>query len=203
MKKIVLLLCVLLMSGAAKAEVVAATPEQITAAEQYLNTLTTVTSDFIQVGPEGDIANGTFYLSRPGKLRWQYQPPVPIVITANSGTITYYDAELDQISYLSEKETLASFLTRKNIAFKDDINLVGATIEDGVLKIMLAQKGKEDEGSMMLVFEQKPLLLRKIEITDPTKKKTSINFNNPQYGMKLDDKLFVVKNPRIFKSKNK
>lgn len=194
-------LCLLLCIGIAKAE--PATPEQIAAAEAHLNDITTITSEFIQVGPTGDIATGMFYLSRPGKLRWQYHPPVPVIIVANNGTITYYDAELDQVSYLSEKETLASFLTRKHIGFTDDVRIVSADSTDGILRIVLSQKGKEDEGTMTLIFEEKPLLLRKIEITDPSNKTTSINFNNPQYGMKLDGKLFVFKNPRIFNRKQK
>lgn len=191
----------LVVASTAQAET--ATPEQIAAAEAHLNSITTITSEFIQVGPTGDVATGQFYLSRPGKLRWQYHPPVPVIITANNGTITYFDAELEQVSYLSAKETLASFLTRKNIQFKDDISVIGSNSSDGILRIVLAQKGKEDEGTMALVFEEKPLLLRKIEIADAAKKTTSINFNNPQYGMKLDDKLFVLKNPRMFKNNKK
>ena len=178
-----------------------ATPEQVAFAEEYLNEIKSMQSEFIQVAPNGDVSTGTFFLSRPGKLRWQYNPPTPILIIANKGTVTYYDADLDEVSYIGEKETLASILTRPNIRFSGDIEVVQATSEDKVLRVSLAQKGKRDDGILTLVFEQSPFLLRKLEVEDGAKNVTSINLNNPQLGVAISDKLFILQNPRFIKKK--
>lgn len=199
MKKLFVIGFWLLVSGATHAA--PATPAQVAFAEEYLNGIKTVTSEFIQEAPSGDVSTGTFFLSRPGKLRWQYNPPVPILIIGNKGTITYYDAELDEVSYVKDKDTLASFLTRKAIQFSGDIEVVAATSENRILRITLALKDKKDEGTMTLVFEEAPFLLRKIEISDPAENRTSINLNNPQFGVAIDDKLFTFKNPRFNKKR--
>lgn len=187
-----------IISGVAHAA--PATPQQIAFAEEYLNDIKTLTSEFIQEAPSGDVSTGTFFLSRPGKLRWQYNPPVPILIVVNKGSVAYYDAELDETTYLSDKETLTSFLTRPEIKFSD-VEIVNAESENKALRITFALKEKPDEGSMTLVFEEAPFLLRKIEITDATKNTTKINLNNPQMGVAIDDKLFTFKNPRYNKKR--
>ena len=174
MKKLLVLAC-LLFAGTAHAA--SATPQQIAFAEEYLNNLKTIASEFIQEAPSGDISTGTFYLSRPGKLRWQYNPPVPILIVVNKGSVAYYDAELDEVTYLS------------------------AESENKALRITFALKEKPDEGSMTLVFEEAPFLLRKIEIADAAKNITKINLNNPQMGVAIEDKLFTFKNPRYNKKR--
>jgi outer membrane lipoprotein-sorting protein len=190
----------LLLLAFGQAQAAPATPQQIAFAEEYLNSLKTIVSDFIQQAPSGDVSTGTFYLSRPGKLRWQYNPPVPILIVVNKGTVAYYDAELDEITYLSDKETLTSFLTRPEIKFSD-VQIVNAESENKALRITFALKDKPDDGSMTLVFEEAPFLLRKIELTDAANNHTSINLNNPKFGVAIDDKLFTFKNPRYNKKR--
>lgn len=174
-----------------------ATPQQIAFAEEYLNSIQSLTSEFIQEAPSGDISTGKFHLKRPGKLRWTYDPPVPILIIANGGNITYYDAELDEVSYVRDKDTLAAFLTRSKIQFSGDVEVVKADSADKVLRITLALKAKPDEGTFTMIFEEVPFLLRKLEITDAAGNTTRINLNNPQFGVALADQLFTFSKNRI------
>ena len=199
MKK--LLVMVYLLLALSEAQAAPATPQQIAFAEEYLNGLHTIVSDFIQEAPSGDVSTGTFFLARPGKLRWQYNPPVPILIVVNKGSVAYYDAELDEVTYLSDKETLTSFLTRPEIKFSGDVVITSAESTDKVLRITLALKEKPDDGAMTLVFEEAPFLLRKIELADAAKNITSINLNNPKFGVEVDNKLFTFKNPRYNKKR--
>ena len=199
MKKLFVIGLLLFACGVAHAE--PATPQQIAFAEEYLNGIHSIVSEFIQEAPSGDVSTGTFFLERPGKLRWQYNPPVPILIVVNKGSVAYYDAELDELSYLSDKDTLTSFLTRSDIKFSGDVVVTNAESVDKVLRITLVLKEKPDEGSMTLVFEEAPFLLRKIELTDAAKNVTRINLNNPQFGVAIDNKLFIFKNPKYNKKR--
>ena len=89
--------------------------------ENYLNKIITMSADFTQVDPDGNISTGIFYLKRPGKLRWQYNEPNIITIIANGTLITHYDEELDQVSHVSAGDSLLTFLTRLKIQFTKDI----------------------------------------------------------------------------------
>lgn len=173
--------------------------EDVIRVQRYLNTMTNVVSDFIQISPDGDITNGKFYLSRPGKLRWQYEPPVKIVIVGNGNNLSYYDFELDQISHVNINSTLAGFLTRERIEFTGDVKIVDFTKESNVLSVKLALRKSPEEGSLTLVLGDNPIVLRKIITSDINGKPTEVTFNNPVFGTEIEDKVFVLPNPRIFK----
>lgn len=161
--------------------------------ESYLNGMKTLTADFSQVAPDGSLSSGRFFLSRPGKFRWQYDPPVPILIVGNGSTMSYYDFELDEVSHVSMDENLAGLLARKDIRFfGGDIDVLDFTKESEVLRLTVTQKGKADEGKLTLVFDNAPLTLRKLEVTDATAEVTNISLNNVQHGVTLENRLFEV-----------
>lgn len=188
------------MAASAKEEMMVAA--DIKRVEDYLNSITTLTADFLQIAPDGGASTGTFTLSRPGKLRWEYNPPVPVLIVANGSLITYYDAELKQASYVSSKSSLAAFLTRKNIRFSGDVELTKTTKSAGLLKISIIQKGKKEEGELTLICNSQPLLLRKIEVIDASGQQTSITLSDIKYGVKLDKGLFILQDLPSFKGRN-
>lgn len=163
-------------------------------AELYLNSLTTLVADFNQISPNGEISNGKFFLSKPGKLRIQYNPPVPIVMTINGSLISYYDYELDQLSHSSTaSDHLASFLTRKNISFfSSDIQVKMIDKSKGIIRIKLVKANKSKDGDLTLIFNDYPFILKKIEITDTEGNTTSVSLSNTSFGTTLDNKLFVL-----------
>ncbi|MFV9875508.1 MAG: outer membrane lipoprotein carrier protein LolA [Rickettsiales endosymbiont of Dermacentor nuttalli] len=163
-------------------------------AEIYLNSLTTLVADFNQVSPNGQISNGKFFLSRPGKLRIQYNAPVPIIMTINGSLISYYDYELDQLNHSSTAhDNLASFLIRKNISFfSSDIKVKMIDRSNGLIQIKLAKANKSQDGDLTLIFNDYPFTLKKIEITDAEFNKTSVSLSNTNFGTKLDNRLFTL-----------
>lgn len=165
--------------------------------EQYLSGLTTLVADFNQVDANGGLAEGKFYLKRPGKMRWQYTPPTPILLVSDGKVITYYDAELDQVNYVPVDDTLAGFLARKTIKLNEGATkLTKFEDADGVIRATIIQTEKPTEGSLTLEFSDKPLQLRQMEITDATGQKTRIQLQNAQFGQELPNSLFKFEDPR-------
>ena len=70
--------------------------------QDYLSGLTTITSEFIQVAPDGKLSSGKFFLERPGRMRWQYNPPTPILMVANGSDMGFY-ALYRRLSLFMEK----------------------------------------------------------------------------------------------------
>ena len=168
--------------------------------EQYLNSISTLIADFTQIAPDGEESGGTFFLSRPGKLRWQYNPPVPILIVANGNQLSYYDYELKQLSHTSPSSSLAGFLTRKVIRFADDIIVENLRQDSGLLRIIISQKDHKDQGKLMMIFNNNPIFLKKMTVIDSVGQQTSISLSNIKQGMALEDKLFVIQDAKIFNS---
>ena len=173
----------------------AADRADLTRAQTYLNSITTLQSRFLQASSTGSFAEGTLTLSRPGKMRLEYDLPVQMLIVTDGTWLIYKDLELDQISYLPLNSTPAGIIVREKMSFfGDDMNVVGIERGPGVLGITVT--GEEpDAGSMTLVFADKPMALKKWIVIDPQGVKTSVSLLSSRYGIAVDEKLFIVKQP--------
>ena len=165
--------------------------------ESYLTSLTTVTADFNQVNPDGSLAAGKFYLKRPGKMRWAYAPPTPILLLSDGKRVIYYDSELDQVTYIGMDDTLAGFLAQKVITLDSaTTRLTKLETLPGLIRATMVQKTKPDEGSLTLEFSDNPLALRQMSIVDATGQTTHVQLQNATFGAPVDDKLFLFQGPR-------
>lgn len=163
--------------------------------EYYFNNVTTMQADFEQTAGKEVISVGKFFLSRPGKLRWQYAPPTPIIITINKSTLAYYDQELDQLSYVAANNNLSSFLTKKQISFKDkSINIEKVFRNKDIIEIKLYSKQNRESQYLTMIFSTKPIELKGLQIIDINKQEINISFKNLLYNIPIDQKTFT--NPK-------
>ncbi|MGE0755197.1 MAG: outer membrane lipoprotein carrier protein LolA [Alphaproteobacteria bacterium] len=170
--------------------------EDISRIETYLTGLTTIVADFTQFAPDGTLTAGKFFLKRPGKMRWQYDPPTPVLIVANETQLVFFDRELEQVSYIPISESLIGFMAKDVIRFDEEVGVSNFEKNANVIRVTLAEPDRPTEGSLMLEFTDKPLLIRNMVITDTAGQVTSVALNNATFGTKLDNKLFVFRDPR-------
>ncbi len=163
----------------------------ITRIQTYLNTLTTIESRFVQISSTGDFAEGRLFISRPGRLRIEYDEPNPNLIIADGIWLIHYDKELEQATHVLLSSTLASVLLDKKIAFDAGRLAITAFEHDaGVIRLSAVQAEDPEEGTVTLVFSENPLLLRKWTVADPQGVLTTVAFQDPRFGRPLDPKLF-------------
>ena len=192
------LLCFMCISMTTPAFSNALPYDAVRKAQHSLNSITTMQARFTQLGADGSYAEGTFYFQRPGNIRWDYDDPHPVLIVARGKSITYYDRELEQISYISADAGIASFLTRDTIDFfASDVVIQQAQEHAGQLHVTLMQRQKPEEGSLTLTFEGPAYILRQMIVTDTAKKQTHITFSHNRYSMSFDKKLFFIPNPKV------
>lgn len=180
---------------ASSAKLVSADKAQLSRIEHYLESIQTISASFIQVSPDGSLANGKFYLQRPGKLRMEYAPPVPVLVVTNHGNIVYYDSELDQITNVSLDSTLVGFLARDKIRFDDKVTVTHFERAAQRISISLVQAERANDGAMTLEFSDNPLMLRNIIITDSSGQSTTVSLANARVNEKLPADLFIFKDP--------
>jgi outer membrane lipoprotein-sorting protein len=165
--------------------------------EEYLNSIRTVLSSFLQHSSNGERAEGKLYLSRPGKLRVEYEPPVPVLVVADGTLLIYYDRNLEQVSYIPLASTPASILLDKQISLSDDaVTVTGFERGDDQTLISLVRTDNPGEGSITLVFGKRPLALQQWSVTDAQGIVTVVSLVAPRFGVELDRKLFVFEDPR-------
>ena len=165
--------------------------------EEYLNGIRTVQSSFLQHSSNGERAEGQLYLSRPGKLRVEYQPPVPVLVVADGTFLVYYDRNLEQVSYIPLASTPASILLDKQISLSGGaLTVTGFERGDDQTLVSLVRTDNPGEGSITLVFRKDPLALQQWSVTDAQDIVTVVSLVDPRFDLELDRKLFVFEDPR-------
>jgi len=164
--------------------------------EDYLSNITTAAADFMQVAPDGNIVNGKFYLQRPNQMRWQYEPPTPILMVTRGDYLTYYDYELEQVSDVPLDSTLVGFLARDQVKFDDTVMITRLEEQPGVVRISLVQNKRPEDGELTLEFSDQPLQIRNMVIKDTTGQTTTVSLSHARFGLPLDAELFKFKDPR-------
>jgi outer membrane lipoprotein-sorting protein len=160
----------------------------------YLNAIHTMTARFRQSSSGGGTATGSLWMARPGRMRFEYDPPSPVLLIADQFYVYYVDKQLAQMSKVGLKSTPAWFLLRDPITFDD---LVINRFERGAnaLAITVSEPTEPDKGSLTMVFNSRPLALRQWMIVDQQRKTTTVSIFDAQFGVVLDPELFVYHDP--------
>lgn len=170
--------------------------KEVREAEAYLNTLSTMKSRFIQTDARGQQLAGDFMLKRPGRLRFEYDPPVTDFIVADGTFVYYYDGKMQQQSNAPIGQSLANFFLSDKISFTGDVSITDVRREGELLQITLVLAKDPKGGSLTLGFTEQPMALKKWRVLDPQGAITEIELFEPQTGIRLDSDLFRYHNPR-------
>jgi outer membrane lipoprotein-sorting protein len=160
----------------------------------YLNSIRTMYARFQQVSSSGGVTNGQLWMARPGRMRFEYDPPTQILLLADMFYVYYVDKELAEMSKVGLKSTPAWLLLRDPITFDD---LIVTRFDRGAdaLRITVVEKADPDKGSLTMAFSDRPLALRQWSIVDQQRKTTTVSLYDERFGMALDPKLFVYQDP--------
>ena len=168
----------------------------LAAVEGYLNGLQTLKAGFTQVGPDGEPAEGVIYMRRPGLLRVEYAPPVPVLIVGDGFLIHYHDKELGQIDDWFIYDTPLGALTKEMTRFGEDVDVTGFVERDGRIAIRVVQEDDPTGGSLTLYLDADPLRLTHWRIADAQGRATMVTLHKLRTNIRLPRRLFVFDDPR-------
>lgn len=194
----VLIFSILLGSSGAYAE---ETP--IAQLKTFLHTSASLSADFKQVsfdkaGRPAQTSFGKFYLSRPGKFRWNYQKPFEQEIVSNGGKVWFYDADLEQVTVKKLDDSLGStpaLLLTGQIDIEEKFKLEEQGNDDQMKWVKLSPKN-EESGFKYILIGLNAGQLGGMELSDNFGQLTRIYFSNIQINPALNDSLFNFKAPK-------
>lgn len=157
----------------------------------YLQELKTMTADFTQTAPSGNISTGRLQLSRPGRLRFDYDDPNPTLIVATQGVVYLHDIDLETTDSYPVRRTPLKFLLSRRID-KDEAVLSEVIRTENSFSLSLSSKGEETEGQLVLVFEAPELVMRRWAVFDARGGLTVVDLDNVAEGVKLANNAFRV-----------
>ncbi len=195
-----ILLAFAFLSGVAGPAAAGVTHPDLKRIQSYLNNVTSMQARFMQASSNGAMASGSLYLSRPGKMRLEYDPPTPVLIVADGTWLIYHDHELNQVSYMPLGSTPADILTRPKIELGGaDLVVTDFFTDPGVIQVTLVQADDRDAGQVTLYFSDDPVELRKWSVIDAQGVETQVTLVAPDFGVSLKPELFQFANPKFQK----
>ena len=200
-RRVVLAAMGLLSSGWAIAagRIAAAQASVVADVERYLNGIDTLEARFSQIAPNGELTTGKVYIQRPGRLRFDYDPPSQIRLVApGDWRLVFYDGSIEQVNVIPISQTPLGILLDSEIALDADVEVTGIERTGGEVALTLVRKDAADQGSVTLVFGEQPLALRRWSVIDAQGLATHILLEDVETGGALDPELFRWRDPEIF-----
>jgi len=162
----------------------------------YLSSMQTLVGDFVQVGPDGRRTEGQFYIQKPGKVRFAYNPPSPIDVVADGQAVVVRDRNLDTQDIYPLSQTPLRFLLSDHIDLLRDTNLVSVSADDTFVTVVIEEhQVVAGTSRLMLMFGAKDFQLRQWTVTDPQGFDTTVAVYNLDTTKKPDPDLFVITYP--------
>src|SRR3954451_13340678 len=159
----------------------------------YLSSLNTLVGNFVQVGPDGTKTKGDFYIQKPGKVRFEYDPPTPIEMISNGQALAVRDRKLATQDIYPLSQTPLRYLLSDRIDLMKDTNVVNVQADDQYISITIEEKSAVIGTSrLMLMIGAKDNQLKQWTVTDPQGYDTTVAVYNLDTSKKPDPSLYKI-----------
>ncbi len=149
----------------------------------------------MQSNPDGSIVQGTLSVRRPGRMRFEYDPPSQLKIVADGLQVTLWDPATRDFGQWPIGWTAASFLVREPLKLSGDLTVESLQRIDGELRVTLTQTRKPQEGRIVVRLAENPMTLRGWSIIDNRGNKVDVALTDLRTGLQLADSLFKYDGP--------
>lgn len=165
-----------------------------------LRGISTMKADFTQTDRSGQAVAGTMTLKRPGKIRFEYQKNVPLLLVSNGKSMTLVDYEVNQVQRWPIQNSPLGALLDPN----RDVKRYGKLVPTGnpnVVSVEVRDPKKPEFGVITLVFVKKAGAPGGMELAnwvalDSQNHRTTVRLRNHRYGMAVADSAFTYRDPR-------
>lgn len=169
----------------------------LTRVNAYFNSIQDMTATFEQTAPNGSRSVGKLYLSRPGKIRFQYAPPSPLEIVADGSSVIVKNRKLATQEIWPLSQTPLKFLLSDKIDLLKDANVLAVYQEPEMVSVVIEQKNAiGGSAQIQLLFGGQDYSLKQWTVTDAQGMDTSVQLSDVEKVAKLDGNLFKIVQPR-------
>jgi outer membrane lipoprotein-sorting protein len=159
---------------------------------RYFNSIRTMSGDFVQFGPDGDKAEGQFYMARPGKIRFLYSKPSNLDIIADGTDVVVRNKKQATQDLYPLSKTPLRFLLADHIDLTSEANVTTVSLEPDLISVVLEQSTVFGDGRLTMVFDRKSNELRQWTVTDAQGYDTAVAIYNVTPNQAVDGKMFFI-----------
>jgi outer membrane lipoprotein-sorting protein len=158
----------------------------------YLNSIATMKGNFIQIGPSGGVDQGAFYIAKPGRVRFVYDPPSPTLIVADGRTVAVANKRLNTVDRYPLSETPLELVLGNDIDLRHNSALVSIQHQPGAVIIGVRTNDSMTRANISLVFSEPQYELRQWSVIDNQGLTTTVALRDVTPGVALAPSLFVL-----------
>lgn len=183
--------------AALASEPLSLTPEQeaaVNGISDYLNSFKTLQGEFTQISPKGNLSQGIFFISKPGKMRFEYAPPNPFLIVSDGTWLTIKNVKKEKGDQFPLSQTPLRLVLSNKVDILKDTKILDFQSQDGILAVTVEDKKNTlANGQLTLVYDTTRNALQQWVVIDGKGRRTTVSLENVVTGVEPDPKLFVVK----------
>ena len=165
--------------------------QAIEAISNHFRTVPTMTGEFVQFGPNGEQTAGTFLIKRPGKIRFDYEDPSPIMVVSNGKTLAVNNKKLKTWNYYPLSKTPLSLLLSNQIKINDK-SIRKVETSDDITTVVMGDKNIFGDSEITLLFDPASQDLRQWTIKDSQGKETSVMIFNVEKNVQIPSTTFAI-----------
>jgi len=170
-------------------------PEQQVAlanATAYFNSFALMQGDFVQIGPNGEQSEGMFFISRPGKIRFHYNPPARLDVIADGSSVAIKDGRAGTQDLYPLSKTPLRYLLAAQVDLTSPALVNAVQVATDLVTVTILQTSAFAQGKLTLIFDRKTSELRQWQVTDAQGLTTSVAIFNTITGKPQDANLFRI-----------
>jgi len=171
-------------------------PEQraiVDKVNKYLTSVQTLQGKFVQVGSDGRRTTGDFYLSKPGRVRFEYDDPSPIELVADGTSVVVRDRKLATQDVYPLSQTPLRFLLADKVDLTRDTNVIAVSSDDVFVTVVVEERNTlVGTSRLMIMFDAKTMQLKQWTVTDPQGYDTTVAVYDLDASKKPDPSLFKI-----------
>ncbi len=164
--------------------------------DKVLNNTASFAGRFAQYGSDGSFAQGVVYLKRPGKIRFEYDPPATLLMVSDGVTLTQVDKALDTKDRVPLKSTPLAFFLSDKVHLEDDVEVIALQKTPDAISVTAKDGSGQVAGSITMVFDPASLQLKEWIIHDEFGQQTRVLLSQVRYNERLNPRLFVLRDAR-------
>jgi outer membrane lipoprotein-sorting protein len=158
----------------------------------YLNTIHTLKAVFVQIGPEGQVDEGTVWLDKPGKIRFEYAAPNPTLVVSDGSQVAVENRQLQTVDHYPLWSTPLDLIVSDDVNLKKNPTIAGVEHQPGELIVHAREHSDKVNGNLTLVFAEPTLELRQWTVVDGQGLSTTVSIRDVQTGVPVDPSLFTI-----------
>ena len=168
-------------------------PADLARVDAAMNSTASFSGRFAQYAADGSFAQGQVYIKRPGKLRFEYDAPNPLLIVSDGVTLTQQDKALETIDRVPLSATPLNYFLKENINLANDTEVIGLQKTFNEWRVTARDGSGEMDGAITMVFDAQNLALKEWIIADSFGGETRVLLSDLRYNERINPRLFILR----------